>query len=138
MTVVVKAESLTKRFSDVPAVTDLSFAPEAGTITGFLGPNGAGAQIDLVGMPIRADDLTGVLALMIGGKPSASPTAARRAAVQSSSHGRQSRQPCRSRTRRSRTLSVASARRDLPLLPRWIDPSGQRRFWSANQVTLMN
>ncbi len=42
MTTVVKAESLTKRFGEVPAVTDLSFALEAGTITGFLGPNGAG------------------------------------------------------------------------------------------------
>jgi ABC-2 type transport system ATP-binding protein len=42
MTVVVKAESLTKRFGEVSAVTDLSFALEAGTITGFLGPNGAG------------------------------------------------------------------------------------------------
>ena len=42
MTAVVKAESLTKRFGEVPAVTDLSFVLEAGTITGFLGPNGAG------------------------------------------------------------------------------------------------
>jgi ABC-type multidrug transport system ATPase subunit len=42
MTAVVKAESLTKRFGEVSAVTDLSFALEAGTITGFLGPNGAG------------------------------------------------------------------------------------------------
>ena len=38
MTAVVKAESLTKRFGEVSAVTDLSFALEAGTITGFLGP----------------------------------------------------------------------------------------------------
>ena len=38
MTVVVEAESLTKRFGEVSAVTDLSFALEAGTITGFLGP----------------------------------------------------------------------------------------------------
>jgi ABC-2 type transport system ATP-binding protein len=37
MTAVVKAESLTKRFGEVSAVTDLSFALEAGTITGFLG-----------------------------------------------------------------------------------------------------
>jgi Txe/YoeB family toxin of toxin-antitoxin system len=36
MTVVVKAESLIKRFGEVSAVTDLSFALEAGTITGFL------------------------------------------------------------------------------------------------------
>ena len=42
MTAVVKAESLTKRFGEVSAVTDLSFALEAGTITGFLGPKGAG------------------------------------------------------------------------------------------------
>jgi ABC-type multidrug transport system ATPase subunit len=41
MTAVVKAESLTRRFGEVSAVTDLSFALEAGTITGFLGPNGA-------------------------------------------------------------------------------------------------
>jgi ABC-2 type transport system ATP-binding protein len=39
MTAVVEAELLTKRFGEVPAVTDLSFALEAGTITGFLGPN---------------------------------------------------------------------------------------------------
>ncbi len=47
MTVVVKAESLTKRFGEVSAVTDLSFALEAGTITGFLGPNGAGKTTTL-------------------------------------------------------------------------------------------
>jgi ABC-type branched-subunit amino acid transport system ATPase component len=34
MTVVVEAESLTKRFGELSAVTDLSFALEAGTITG--------------------------------------------------------------------------------------------------------
>jgi ABC-2 type transport system ATP-binding protein len=47
MTVVVKAESLTKRFGEISAVTDLSFALEAGTITGFLGPNGAGKTTTL-------------------------------------------------------------------------------------------
>jgi ABC-type multidrug transport system ATPase subunit len=34
MTAVVEAESLTKSFGEVPAVTDMSFALEAGTITG--------------------------------------------------------------------------------------------------------
>ena len=47
MTAVVEAESLTKRFGEVPAVTDLSFTLEAGTITGFLGPNGAGKTTTL-------------------------------------------------------------------------------------------
>ncbi len=47
MTAVVKAESLTKRFGDVSAVSDLSFALEADTITGFLGPNGAGKTTTL-------------------------------------------------------------------------------------------
>jgi energy-coupling factor transporter ATP-binding protein EcfA2 len=47
MTVVVKAESPTKRFGEVSAVTDLAFALEAGTITGFLGPNGAGKTTTL-------------------------------------------------------------------------------------------
>lgn len=35
MTAVVKAELLTKRFGEISAVTDLSFALEAGTITVF-------------------------------------------------------------------------------------------------------
>ncbi len=36
MTIVVRAESLTKRYGDVLAVDDLSFALEAGTITNRL------------------------------------------------------------------------------------------------------
>jgi ABC-2 type transport system ATP-binding protein len=47
MTAVVEAESLTKRFGQVSAVTGLSFALKAGTITGFLGPNGAGKTTTL-------------------------------------------------------------------------------------------
>ena len=45
MTAVVEAEALTKRFGEVSAVTDLSFSLEAGTITGFLGANGAGKPV---------------------------------------------------------------------------------------------
>jgi ABC-2 type transport system ATP-binding protein len=47
MTVVVRAESLSKRFGKVLAVDGLSFALEGGTITGFLGPNGAGKTTTL-------------------------------------------------------------------------------------------
>ncbi len=47
MTAVVRAEGLTKRFGEVSAVTDLSFALEAGTIMGFLGPKGAGKTTTL-------------------------------------------------------------------------------------------
>jgi ABC-2 type transport system ATP-binding protein len=47
MTAVVEAESLTTRFGEVSAVSDLSFALETGTITGFLGPNSAGKTTTL-------------------------------------------------------------------------------------------
>jgi ABC-2 type transport system ATP-binding protein len=38
---------LTKRFGDVTAVEDLTFAVEPGCVTGFLGPNGAGKTTTL-------------------------------------------------------------------------------------------
>ena len=38
----IEVESLTKRFGSTLAVDDLTFAVEAGRVTGFLGPNGAG------------------------------------------------------------------------------------------------
>ena len=44
---VASAVQLTKRFGDVTAVADLSFAVEAGRVTGFLGPNGAGKTTTL-------------------------------------------------------------------------------------------
>jgi len=48
MTVVVEAESLTKRFGEVSAVTDLSFALEAGTITGFQRTMATPAELSLL------------------------------------------------------------------------------------------
>jgi ABC-2 type transport system ATP-binding protein len=40
-------QGLTKRFGDVVAVDDLSFAVDQGTVVGFLGPNGAGKTTTL-------------------------------------------------------------------------------------------
>jgi ABC-2 type transport system ATP-binding protein len=37
-----EVRNLTKRYGKTVAVDDLSFAVEAGRVTGFLGPNGAG------------------------------------------------------------------------------------------------
>ena len=42
-----EARGLTKRFGSTTAVEDLTFAIEAGRITGFLGPNGAGKTTTL-------------------------------------------------------------------------------------------
>ena len=42
----VVARSLTKTFGRVTAVRDISFTAPAGTITGFLGPNGSGKLSD--------------------------------------------------------------------------------------------
>jgi ABC-2 type transport system ATP-binding protein len=44
---VLTVEHQTKRYGDVVAVDDLSFALEPGTIAGFLGPNGAGKTTTL-------------------------------------------------------------------------------------------
>jgi ABC-2 type transport system ATP-binding protein len=41
-TAAIAVEDLTKRYGDVTAVEDLSFAVRPGAVTGFLGPNGAG------------------------------------------------------------------------------------------------
>jgi len=37
------SDDLTKRYGDKTAVDGLSFVVESGTVTGFLGPNGAGS-----------------------------------------------------------------------------------------------
>jgi ABC-2 type transport system ATP-binding protein len=44
---VIEINHLAKRFGDVRAVDDLSFAIEAGTVAGFLGPNGSGKTTTL-------------------------------------------------------------------------------------------
>ena len=38
----IEAHELTKRYGDTTAVHSLSFTIAPGTVTGFLGPNGAG------------------------------------------------------------------------------------------------
>src|SRR3954462_3434557 len=43
----IAADGLTKRYGDVTAVDDLSFAVRRGAVTGFLGPNGAGKTTTL-------------------------------------------------------------------------------------------
>jgi ABC-2 type transport system ATP-binding protein len=44
---VITIQGLTKRFGQVVAVEDLSFAVDQGTVVGFLGPNGAGKTTTL-------------------------------------------------------------------------------------------
>ncbi len=44
---VIEVTGLTKRFGEVVAVDDLSFAVKPGRVTGFLGPNGAGKTTTL-------------------------------------------------------------------------------------------
>jgi len=38
----IEVARLTKRYGDLPAVTDVSFSAASGQVLGFLGPNGAG------------------------------------------------------------------------------------------------
>jgi ABC-2 type transport system ATP-binding protein len=45
--IAIEARGLTKRYRDVLAVDDLSFAIREGAVTGFLGPNGAGKTTTL-------------------------------------------------------------------------------------------
>ena len=47
MTDVVAVRALTKRYGALVAVDELSFSLAAGTVTGVLGPNGAGQSTTL-------------------------------------------------------------------------------------------
>ncbi len=54
MTAVIQVRGLVKRFGSVLAVHELSFEVQSATVTGFLGPNGAGnttTQRTLLGQP---------------------------------------------------------------------------------------
>ena len=70
MAVVLDVKGLTKRFTDLTAVDDLSFSVPTGSVYGFLGQNGAGksttirmlltlispteGEINLFGMPLAS------------------------------------------------------------------------------------
>lgn len=74
MTALLEVQGLVKRFGGVTAVDDCSFAVEAGTITGLIGPNGSGkttvfnlvtgylpadrGQVRFDGLPVRRPDPT--------------------------------------------------------------------------------
>jgi ABC-2 type transport system ATP-binding protein len=65
MPAVLEASGLTKRFGDVTAVSELSFAVPEGAVTGFLGPNGAGKTTTLR-MLLGLAEPTGGQALVFG------------------------------------------------------------------------
>ncbi|HKX67714.1 MAG TPA: ATP-binding cassette domain-containing protein, partial [Intrasporangium sp.] len=54
---ILRVEGLTKRFSGVTAVDDVSFEVEEGSILGIIGPNGAGKTtvFNLIAGAISAD-----------------------------------------------------------------------------------
>ncbi|MFB6270123.1 MAG: ABC transporter ATP-binding protein [Halobacterium sp.] len=60
----IEIESLTKRYGDLVAVDDVSFAVESGEVFGFLGPNGAGKTTTLrtlLGMQAPTSGVVSVL-----------------------------------------------------------------------------
>jgi len=67
MSSVISAHSLTKRFGDRTAVSDLSFEVVPGVVTGFLGPNGSGKSTTMR-MIMGLDTPTSGAAL-VNGKP---------------------------------------------------------------------
>jgi ABC-2 type transport system ATP-binding protein len=66
-------EGLTKRYGEVKAVDDLSFAVRAGAVTGFLGPNGAGKTTALKAIVGLARPTAG--RVLVNGSPVASAAA---------------------------------------------------------------
>ncbi|MFD5383583.1 ABC transporter ATP-binding protein [Streptomyces sp. NPDC127074] len=69
----IEVHGLTKRYGDVLAVDDLTFAVRAGEVTGFLGPNGAGKSTTLR-MMLGLDAASSGTAT-IGGRPYAAQPA---------------------------------------------------------------
>ncbi|NGN65930.1 ATP-binding cassette domain-containing protein [Streptomyces sp. A7024] len=63
----IEVRGLTKRYGDVLAVDDLTFAVRTGEVTGFLGPNGAGKSTTLR-MVLGLDAATSGTAT-VGGRP---------------------------------------------------------------------
>jgi ABC-2 type transport system ATP-binding protein len=64
---IIEINHLTKDYGDVRAVDDLSFGIEAGTIAGFLGPNGSGKTTTLRSLLSLVTPSEG--SATIGGKP---------------------------------------------------------------------
>jgi ABC-2 type transport system ATP-binding protein len=65
----IEVRGLTKRYGDVLAVDDLTFAVRSGEVTGFLGPNGAGKSTTM--RMILGLDAAGSGTAHVGGRPCA-------------------------------------------------------------------
>src|SRR5580698_4914368 len=63
----IEARSLTKRYGQTAAVSDLSFTIRPGMVTGFLGPNGAGKTTTM--RMILGLDYPTAGTVTIGGRP---------------------------------------------------------------------
>jgi ABC-2 type transport system ATP-binding protein len=63
----INAFTLTKRYGEVPAVTDLNFKVRSGIVTGFVGPNGAGKTTTMRMMVGLAAPTSG--RVLIDGRP---------------------------------------------------------------------
>ena len=77
MTALLEVEGLVKRFGGVRAVDDCSFAVEAGTITGLIGPNGSGKTTSLKAAAGLITPTSGEVLLGDPGRAAADPKARR-------------------------------------------------------------